>query len=170
MVDLMPKTPPQKTTKQPTVALFGWMEQICLPELGLDQVKAKLDTGARTSAIHAENIELFDRDGVEWVRFQTLPDWDNPKVGFRTVEAPVVHVREIKNTSGIPEERLVVRTQARFGKRKWMIDISLADRTNMTFPMIIGRAALKNHAVAVHTRKTFLVSERPLHSRRKENS
>lgn len=164
----MTNTHPQKTNGAQAVALFGWMEYVGLPELGLDHVKAKLDTGARTSAIHAENIELFDRDGVEWVRFQTLPEWDNPKVGFRTVEAPVAHVREIKNTSGIPEERLVVRTKARFGKRKWMIDVSLADRTNMTFPMIIGRAALKNHAVAVHTRKTFLVSERPPHSRRKE--
>lgn len=166
----MAKTTPQKTTKELTATLFGWMEYIGLPELGLDQVKAKLDTGARTSAIHAENIELFDHDGVEWVRFQTLPDWDNPKVGFRTVEAPVVHIREIKNTSGIPEERLVVKTLARFGNRTWKIDVSLADRTNMTFPMIIGRAALKNHAIAVHTRKTFLVSERPPFSRRKETS
>ncbi len=164
---MTPPAPP-KPAQEHAVALFGWMEYIGLPQLGLDQVKAKLDTGARTSAIHAENIELFDKDGVEWVRFQTLPDWDNPHVGFRSVEAPVVHVREIKNTSGIPEERLVVKTKARFGKRLWMIDVSLADRTNMSFPMIIGRAALKNHAVAVHTRKTFLVSKRPPYSREEE--
>ena len=159
-----------KAKKEPTVTLFGWMEYIALPELGLDRVKAKLDTGARTSAIHAENIELFDRDGVEFVRFQTLADWDDPNVGFRTIEAPVVHVREIKNTSGVPEERLVVKTKARFGDRVWSIDVSLADRTNMTFPMIIGRAALKNHAIAVHTRLAFLVSERPSYSKRKKNS
>jgi hypothetical protein len=166
----MRKAPPQTTKKEQSVALYGWMEYVDLPELSLEQVKAKLDTGARTSAIHAENIELFEKGGVEWVRFQTLPDWDNPKVGFRTVEAPVVHIREIKNTSGIPEERLVVKTKARFGKRIWTIDVSLADRTNMTFPMIIGRAALKNHAVAVHTRKTFLVSEKPSHFIKKDNS
>lgn len=165
----MAGTSTHSPAKVPSVALFGWMEYIGLPELGLDHVKAKLDTGARTSAIHAENIKHFERDGVEWVRFQTLPDWDNPNVGFRTVEAPVVHSREIKNTSGIPEERLIVRTKARFGKRSWMIDVSLADRNNMTFPMIIGRTALKNHAVAVHTRKTFLVSERPPYSTGKEN-
>ncbi|WP_242601374.1 ATP-dependent zinc protease [Pseudaestuariivita atlantica] len=166
----MTKMTPRPTAQEQGVALFGWMEYVCLPQLGVEKIKAKLDTGARTSAIHAENIELFDRDGVEWVRFQTLPDWDNPEVGFRTVEAPVVHVREIKNTSGIPEERLVVKTKARFGKRIWTIDISLADRTNMTFPMIVGRAALKSHAIAVHTRKTFLVSERPSYSPRKEKS
>lgn len=166
----MKTTHSQKIVSERPVTLFGWMEYIGLPELGLDHVKAKLDTGARTSAIHAENVELFDRDGVEWVRFQTLADWDNPNVGFQTVEAPVVHVREIKNTSGVPEERLVVKTTARFGKRLWTIDVSLADRSNMTFPMIIGRAALKNHSVAVHTRKTFLVSDRPPYSTRKENT
>ena len=169
MADLMSKTRPRKAATDQSVALFGWMEFVCLPDLGLEKVKAKLDTGARTSAIHAENIELFDHEGVEWVRFQTLPDWDDPKGGLRTVEAPVVHVREIKNTSGIPEERLVLKTKARFGKRKWTIDVSLADRSNMTFPMIVGRAALKDHAVAVHTRKTFLVSERPTYSKRKDN-
>ena len=158
---------PNRTASARPDALFGWMEFVGLPELGLDQVKAKLDTGARTSAIHAENIELFDRDGSEWVRFATLPDWDHPEGGLRTVETPVVHLREIKNTSGIPEERLIVHTKARFGKRTWTIDLSLADRTNMTFPMIIGRAALKDHAVAVHTRKTFLISERPLKTKRK---
>ena len=167
MSDMPVPRPNPTPRKEQKLALFGWMEYVGLPGLGLDMVKAKLDTGARTSAIHAENIELFDRDGVEWVRFQTLPDWDHPKAGLRTVEAPVVHVREIKNTSGIPEERLVVPTRARFGKRSWTIDLSLADRSNMTFPMIVGRAALKDHTVAVHTRKTFLVSERPAYSKRK---
>lgn len=161
--------PTTRKRKETQLSVFGWMEYIGLPELNLPHVKAKLDTGARTSAIHAENIELFERDGAEWVRFQTLPDWDNPHQGFRTVEAPVIHVREIKNTSGVPQERLVVKTKARFGNRSWFIELSLADRTNMTFPMIVGRAALKNHAVAVHTRKTFLVSERPDYARGKED-
>lgn len=170
MVNHMTKGDAAVFKTEKSVALFGWMECVDLLDLGLDRVMAKLDTGARTSAIHAENIELFDRDGVEFVRFQTLADWNNPNVGFRTTEAPVVHVREIKNTSGVPEERLVVKTKARFGTRVWSIDVSLADRTNMTFPMIIGRAALKNHAVAVHTRRTFLVSERPVHIKREDNS
>lgn len=152
------------------MTLFGWMECVGLPDLGLEQVKAKLDTGARTSAIHAQDIEHFERDGKPWVRFRTLPDWDNPKLGFRTVESPVLQVRDIKNTSGIPEERLIIKTKAQFGKRSWTIDVSLADRTNMTFPMIIGRAALKNHAIAVHTRKAFLVSKRPTHSKREEKA
>lgn len=159
-----------KTRPSPSVTLFGWMEYVGLPELSLDEVKAKLDTGARTSAIHAEDIELFDRDGVEWVRFKTLPDWGDVKAGFRTVEAPVIHAREIKNTSGVPEERLVIKTKARFGTRKWSIELSLADRSNMTFPMIIGRAALKDHAIAVHTRSTFLISRRPTRTRRKDLS
>lgn len=164
----MTKAMHQTPAHEAKLAVFGWMEYVSLPGLGLYQVKAKLDTGARTSAIHAQDIELFDQNGEEWVRFQTIADWDAPQAALQTVEAPVLHVREIKNTSGIPEERLVVKTKARFGKRLWTVDVSLADRTNMSFPMIIGRAALKNHAVAVHTRKAFLVSERPTYSRRKE--
>ncbi len=161
------ETPKPPASHRP-VTLFGWMEYVGLPDLNLGLVKAKLDTGARTSAIHAEDIDLFDKEGVEWVRFRTLPDWDDETAGFRTVEAPVIHVRDIKNTSGVPEERLVIRTKARFGRRSWSIELSLADRTNMTFPMIVGRAALKGHAIAVHTRSTFLISERPNHSQRKD--
>lgn len=150
-----------KTKEPKPVEVFGWMEFVDLPDLGLSYVKSKLDTGARTSAIHAENVKVFQREGKYWASFQTLSDWGDEYGGFRTVEAPVVHTRHIKNTSGIPEERIVVRTKVQFGAEVWTIELSLADRTNMTFPMIIGRSALKNHAVAVHTRRTFLVSSRP---------
>lgn len=155
-------------SKPKPITIIGWMEYVGLPDLGLPMVKSKIDTGARTSAIHAENIELFDRSGKHWVRFQTLPDWESDDQGLRIVEAPLLHTRDIKNTSGVPEERLVIRTKARFGTRLWTIDLSLADRTNMTFPMIVGRSALKNHSVAVHTRRTFLVSQRPAYSHRKD--
>ena len=69
--------------------------------------------------------------------------------------------RPIKNTSGVPEDRFIIRTRMRLGRRLWTIDLSLSDRSAMTFPMIVGRAALKNHAIAVHTRRTHLVTPRP---------
>ena len=152
------------------ITLFGWIERVSLPQFGLRHVKSKLDTGARTSAIHAEEIDLFDRDGTEWVRFKTVADWEGPDRDMRVVESPVLHLRDIKNTSGIAEERLVVKTRARFGRRSWTIELSLADRTNMTFPMIIGRAALKHHAIAVHTRRAYLISERPAPTPRKDDT
>ena len=150
--------------KERPLTVIGWMECIDLPDLGLSRLKAKIDTGARTSAIHAERIDPFVRDGQEWVRFVT--DTGHGKV---SIEAPVVQRKAIKNTSGIPEERHVIRTRVRFGRRLWTIDLSLADRTEMTFPMIVGRAALKNHSVAVHTRRSYLITERPTRSKRKEN-
>ena len=150
------KDPTQATRRPPTV--IGWMEMIDLPDLGLVALKAKIDTGARTSALHAHDIRTFTRDGSPWVAFRAdlghgLHD--------RPIEAPLHAERPIKNTSGVPEDRYIIRTTMRLGTRKWRIDLSLSDRTNMTFPMIVGRAALKDHAIAVHTRRTYLVTPRP---------
>ncbi len=143
-----------KPKKQKTdLLVVGWMEYLDLPDLDIAQLKAKIDTGARTSALHATNIEVFDRDGVEWVRFQTQISDDAP---VQWAECPIYDRRQIKNTSGIPDERIVIRTRLKLTERSWLISVSLADRTNMTFPMIIGRTALKKHNIAVHTRRSNL--------------
>lgn len=128
--------------------VIGWMEHLDLPELDLHDIKAKIDTGARTSALHATDIETFDRDGNEWVRFRSGSD--------RIIKAEVYDKREIKNTSGIPEKRIVIRTKLKLVDRAWDISVSLADRSNMRFDMIVGRTALKHHNIAVHTRRSNL--------------
>lgn len=133
--------------------VIGWMEHLDLPELGLNQIKAKIDTGARTSALHAIGIEPFVQDGENWVRFQVQIDEYAPLLW---VEARIDDRRQIKNTSGIPEERIVIRTLLKLTNRSWPISVSLTDRTRMTFPMIVGRTALKHHNVAVHTRRANL--------------
>lgn len=137
--------------------IIGWIEMIDLPQLGLAGLKAKIDTGARTSALHATDIHTFSRDGVPWVAF--MADSGHGLCDF-PLEAPIHEERAIKNTSGVPEDRYVIRTRMRLGTRLWRIDLSLSDRSNMTFPMIIGRTALKNHGVAVHTKSAFLLSKR----------
>ncbi|WP_106745409.1 ATP-dependent zinc protease family protein [Yoonia maritima] len=134
--------------------VIGWMEHLDLPELGLNQIKAKIDTGARTSALHAIGIEPFDQDGEDWVRFQVQLDERAPLLW---VEAKIHDRREIKNTSGISEERIVIQTLLKLTDRSWPIAVSLTDRTKMTFPMIVGRTALKNHNIAVHTRRANLI-------------
>ena len=154
---------PRRKAKTP--ALTGWMEMADLPLLGLDRVKAKIDTGARTTALHATDIEEFVRDGEAWLRFRTQISEHSPE---RCIEAPYHSERAIKNTSGVPEDRYIIRTRLKLGKRQWMIDLSITDRGNMTFPMIIGRSALKDHNIAVHTRKTFLMTEPPQERRRKD--
>ena len=137
----------------PAPLVIGWMERLDLPDLALSDVKAKIDTGARTSAIHAVDVEPFRRDEADWVRFAVPLTEADP---HHMVEAPVHDRRDIKNTSGIPETRIVIRTRLRLIDRTWRISLSLADRGNMLFPMIVGRTALKAHDVAVHTRRAYL--------------
>ncbi len=136
--------------------IIGWMEYVDLPDLGLLDLKAKIDTGARTSAIHAIDIETFMKDDAEWVGFTTHATHGEKDV---RLECPVHSKREIKNTSGVPEERFVIRTKFRVAKRSWTIDLSLTDRGNMTFGLIVGRTALKNHSIAVHTRRALLTQK-----------
>ncbi|WP_170421116.1 ATP-dependent zinc protease family protein [Ruegeria arenilitoris] len=143
-----------------TPKVIGWMEYIDLPDLPLNDIKAKIDTGARTSALHATDIRRFQRDGHHWVSFLTeVPGGE----GMIRIEAPIKERRNIKNTSGIPESRIVIRTTIRLGDETWPLDLSLTDRTNMTFQMIVGRAALKNHAIAVHTKRAHLLRGKPKH-------
>lgn len=135
--------------------VIGWLEHLALPDLGLMDVRAKIDTGARTSALHATDIETFTRDGVETVRFNAQLDDGQAPVA---IETTVYDRREIKNTSGIPENRIVIRTTLRLTDRAWPISVSLSDRSNMRFAMIVGRSALKKHNIAVHTRRAKLTA------------
>lgn len=146
------------TNAEHPLLIVGWMEYVDLPDLGLLKVKAKIDTGARTSAIHARDIETFSKGDEDWVRFTThSPNADTDI----QVESPLHSRRSIKNTSGVPEERVVIRTRFRMAQRLWTIDLSLTDRGNMTFGLIVGRTALKNHSIAVHTRRALLTQKRP---------
>lgn len=133
--------------------VIGWRELIGLPQLGIPQMAAKIDTGARTSALHAEDQVLFERDGVQWVRFKAPKRKGQP---LQLVEAPVKAERAIKNTSGVPEARIVIRTLLMLGKHRWHIDVSLADRDAMTFDLIIGRTALKGRKILVDPAHSYL--------------
>jgi len=138
--------------------IVGWMEYVDLPDLGLLKVKAKIDTGARTSALHARDIETFKKGAEDWVRFTTHAPHGDTDI---QIESPIHSMRSIKNTSGVPEERIVIRTKFRLAQRSWTIDLSLTDRGNMTFGLIVGRTALKNNSIAVHTRRALLTQKRP---------
>lgn len=153
----MAEPPHQPKTERPLLVI-GWMEYVDLPDLGLLDLKAKIDTGARTSALHARDIETFTKDDAEWVRFTTHATHGEKDIWL---ESPIHANRSIKNTSGVPEDRIVIRTKFRLAKRSWTIDLSLTDRGNMTFGLIVGRTALKNHSIAVHTRRALLTQKRP---------
>lgn len=140
--------------------LIGWQERVDLPLLGLTNLKAKIDTGARTSALHATRIHEFDRDGAPWVSFHSKFDDDTQDI---EVVCPVHDRRDITNTSGVPEPRVVIRTKFQIAGRLWRIDLSLTDRAEMKFRMIVGRSALRRHPIVVHPGKRYLTepSRRP---------
>lgn len=140
------------------VTVIGYHECIGLPELGFSEFAIKVDTGAKTTALHAENIESFDKDEQPWVRFRCAT-----VVGERAklCEFPIHTTRAITNTSGVPETRIVIRTLMILASRRWRIDISLTDRGSMKYPLILGRRALRKRNIVVHPGKTYLVSNKP---------
>ncbi len=133
--------------------LIGWRERIALPELGIDLMQAKIDTGARTSALHATRAVRFQRDGADWVRFH-IPHASG--LTARDCEAPLIDRREIKNTSGLGEDRLVIETLLLLGGRRWRIEVSLADRSAMAMPIILGRTAIRKRGILVDAGKSYL--------------
>lgn len=120
----------------------GWRELVDLPELGLAGIPAKIDTGARTSSLHAHVLEDFVRDGERFVRFAV--DWDGVR---HQCEAIHVDVRGVTSSNGDQQTRFVIKTPLRIGSLKFRAEISLADRSQMQFPMLIGRTALRRRMV-----------------------
>jgi hypothetical protein len=120
--------------------VLGWRERVCLPQLGIGQLKAKLDTGARSSALHVDTLETFDRDGTTWLRF-------GMHVGRRQpheicCEAPALDRRVVTDTGGRRTERWFIRSAVQLAGQQFSIDINLVDRRHMLFPMLLGRSAL----------------------------
>lgn len=148
-----PSSEARAASKSRPVKVFGWREWVAFPDLGADHIKAKIDTGARTSALHATHIELREQDG------ETVVDFVIPALGGRGGQrctAQHVDRRMIKNTSGFPEERLVIRTTLAIGGRRWPIEVSLTDRAAMRFDLILGRTAIRRHAILVDPGRSFL--------------
>ncbi len=137
--------------------VIGWREWVDLPELKAKRLKAKIDTGARTAALHAEDVEVFSKDSRDWVRFKITVG--EPEAEWKVCEAPVADIRQIKNTSGVPEERYVINTSLRIGGRRWRIDVSLANRAEMGFELILGRTSIRRRNLVVNPGRSFLAGE-----------
>jgi len=143
--------------------VIGWREWVSLSELGIEWVKAKIDTGARSSSLHAWDLRQFERDGATWVRFQVHPLQRNTKTTIE-VEAPVLEFRSVKSSSGQSTHRpVILTTLVLFGQHR-KIDLTLASRDQMGFRMLLGREALRK-SFLVDPSRSFLAGRRPTKGR-----
>lgn len=137
---------------------IGWQEYCALPELGLPMVKAKIDSGAKTSALHAIDIKTFNQDGVKYVRFKVQPLQRN-KLALECV-APLVEKRYVISSNGEREKRYVILTTIVLGERSFEAELTLTSRHKMAFRMLLGREALRKGKVLVDPSKSFLMGKK----------
>ncbi|GAA2890336.1 RimK/LysX family protein [Microbacterium esteraromaticum] len=143
----------------------GWREWVGLPELGIDWLKAKIDTGARTSSLHAFDVVEFERDGEEWVRFTVHP-WQDSTDDAVVHETRVSDRRAVRSSSGHTEHRIVITTPVRLVGRDVDAEVTLTNRDEMGFRMLIGREALRQ-GFLVDPARSFLGGRAPREMRRR---
>ncbi len=143
----------------------GWREWVGLPDLGIPWIKAKIDTGARTSSLHAFDVTEFERDGSAWVRFSVHP-WQESHEDAVVHECPVHDRRAVRSSSGHAEDRLVVKLQIRLVDAVVDAEVTLTNRDEMGFRMLIGREALRQGFV-VDPAKSFLGGRAPRDARQR---
>jgi hypothetical protein len=144
---------------------IGWREWVRLPELGVAAIKAKIDTGARTSALHAYRVEPFRRGGELWVRFELHPLQRSDRLKV-ACEARAVDERTVRNSGGHVERRYIIETTLELGECSWPIELALTNRDEMGFRMLLGRTALRR-GVLIEPGRSFLASDRSPSLRRK---
>ena len=142
-----------QNTKQKKI--IGWKEWFNLECLGLPAIKGKIDTGAKTSALHAFNIENFYIEDVEYVKFDIHPLQKNKKLERRCV-ARVIDRRMVSDSGGRKEKRFVIKSELAIDKTKISIEITLVNRDTMTFRMLLGRDAVKQAKMLVDPSRSFV--------------
>jgi hypothetical protein len=122
-------------------AVVGRLESINLPNLAISDLQVRVDTGAKTSSLHVDNIVKYMKKGKPYVKFDLHPDIHNVSQ-LVSCDAPVCDIRKIKSSNGDAEQRYVIKTPITLGKRTWEIEITLTDRSDMNYLMLLGREAL----------------------------
>ena len=125
--------------------IIGWRERLSLPDLNLRSIKAKIDTGARTSALHIAWLEEFRRDGNTWLRFAV--DTARRKMPPTICEAAALDRRDVTDSGGHVTARWFIRTTVAVSTIQFDIEINLTNRGNMLFPMLLGRSAMRGRFV-----------------------
>jgi len=138
--------------------IIGNLEMCNLPEFGISDLEIRVDTGAKTSSLHVDNIIRFKKKGKPWVKFDLHPDIHNVETVVQC-SACLDDIRRIKSSNGKTEQRYVIKTQITVGDISWPIEITLSDRSDMSYLMLLGREALGEQFL-VDPSKTFLISSK----------
>ncbi len=150
--------------REAPLVIIGWREWVSLPEIGISRIKAKIDTGARSSSLHAFDIQRFDDEGRSFVRFNVHPVQRREDISV-LCEAEVHDVRNVKSSSGESSDRIVIQTPVSWMGETWTVDLTLADRTQMGFRMLVGREAVRGRMLVDPGRSYF--GGRPRKKKRK---
>jgi hypothetical protein len=155
------------TQDNSSLPIIGWREWLSIPDLGIPNIKAKVDTGARTSCLHTAGLELYTTDdGEERVKFQVHPNQNSVK---RTIDCdwPVATHKSVRDSGGHEEIRPFIDIPVTLGIHTWEIQFSLTNRDNMKFRMLLGRRAMENRFL-VDPVGSYLSSSRPVRRKKRE--
>jgi hypothetical protein len=147
-----------RSAKASEIPRVGWREWVKLTELGVAAIKAKIDTGARTSALHAFAIEPFRKQGSLWVRFEVHPIQRSSAVKIKC-EARAIDERAVRNSGGQVERRYIIETLLMLGEKVWPIELALTNRDEMGFRMLLGRTAREGRAL-IDPGKSYLTGRK----------
>jgi hypothetical protein len=139
--------------------VIGWREYLALPDLSDVRINAKVDTGARTSALHAFGLEIVERDGIREAQFELHPVQRSSSYAT-PVRLPVVRYRKVRSSNGKTENRPTVVTTARLGEVTWQIELTLTSRDAMGYRMLLGRSAVRNRFI-INPSRSYLLGRKP---------
>jgi len=139
--------------------ILGWREWISLPDLGISGIKAKIDTGARSSSLHAIDIQTIAVDGEQWVEFKVQPLQHQTDAPLHC-RAPIKDYRQVTDSGGHRSMRYVIETTINIGSEQFTAEVTLADRSQMMFRMLLGRTAMKNR-YTVDPGRSYCASQKP---------
>lgn len=150
----MQQSPAMQDKRAKQLTVIGWREWVSLPDLGIPRIKAKIDTGARSSSLHAFDVRLFEKEGKRHVRFKVHPLQRSSRETV-VAESPVLEFRNVRSSSGHGSDRPVIVTTVELLGQSWPIEITLANRDEMGFRMLLGREAVRNRMLVDAGRSYF---------------